>query len=384
VNKKIILIIVVLLSVMIPIAKSFKGEGKEVNVAKPDRTNLKYSVLGSGTLVYDNEVKLTSSVVGLVDSIHIKEGQSVESGQVVLKIDSRELIAEKKQFEAEVAAKKILIEKQHLVLENRETRLKRGVALFKDNYISEDEYDLLKHEHGLASVDLESSKELLKQSQALLRRVNDKLDDTIIKAPLKGLVTDLSIKVGETAIPSVASIAGSSLMTISDTKSLFAEINIDEADIAKIEVGQNVEIEVVSYPDEIITGRVSYIAKSGKKVQNRQGVSFLVKVSVNDREGVKLLSGMSCRSEIFVTEKPDALVVPIEAIMSEDESGKNYIVINEDNKAVKRYVKIGISDDKYQEIYEGLKEGDSVVVGPYKVLRHLKDGELLVAKKIGS
>lgn len=379
-NKKLILILVfVSVAVLIPVLNTLKvnDNGKGFFVAKVEEHLLRSSVLASGSLVYENEVKLTSEVIGKVNEVLVEEGDVVIIGQVLLRIDPRALQAIVSQYQAEVRAQELLIDKQTLIIENHEKKWKRGKSLYINKHINEEEFDFITHERELALVNKKSSKEALKQSNALLKRAKEELSKTIIRSPINGLVTKLSIKVGETAISSAANIAGSSLMTIANTSSLIGEVNIDEADIAYVVVGQPVEIKVISYPNESLSGTVKFVAISARKLAGRQGVTFPVKISLVKRDDIQLFSGMSSRAEIFIQEQSNAIAVPLESMLSNETDGEieSYVMINKNNIAEKRVVELGLLDDEYQAVTAGLTLGENIIIGPYKLLRHLKDGE---------
>jgi len=135
----------------------------------------------------------------------------------------------------------------------------------------------------------------------------------------------------------------------------------------------------IAYPDQPVEGVVDSIAVSAKVAEGQQGQSFAIKIRLLDPEQITLRPGMTCRAEIFTATKGDALAVPIQAILVEedlaaDETRREVFVIRGE-RATKIPVEVGLSDDTYQEIVSGLASGDQVITGPDRVLRALEDGD---------
>ena len=174
---------------------------------------------------------LSSEVIGKVDELMIEEGDSVNAGDLVLRVDDKNFLAGLEQSEASVRINTIDIERQELRITNLERQFARSSRLYEQDLIGEEEYESLRNQLDLARIDFSSSKERLTQAEAQLDQVLDNLSKTKIISPIDGVVTSLDIKVGETAIASSTNIPGSSLMTIANPASIYTEVLVDEADI---------------------------------------------------------------------------------------------------------------------------------------------------------
>src|SRR5690606_21983297 len=179
------------------------------------------------------------------------------------------------------------------------------------------------NELELARLDLRSREASLRQGKALLEEAEKNLRRTRVYSPLTGIVTSLDIKVGETAISSTTNVPGSSLMTIANPQSIHTEVNVDEADIADIALGQEAEIVAIAYPDRPMKARVKSIAVSAKQPEGSQSLSFVVKLSFTDTNGVVLRPGMSCRAEIFTNSGEAVPALPIQAIIVNEDQSAN-------------------------------------------------------------
>jgi HlyD family secretion protein len=382
VTKKLLLILgIIVVIVAIPLLRARLGGGSvvEVEIETLAPRSIQSSVLASGRLVHEEEVKLSTEEIGKVTEIYVAEGEHVTRGQLLLQIDDQRHRAAVEQQEALVRMQEIAIQRQQLQVENLRTQWERTRQVYERNLIDEDTYVNATNNLEIGEVDLRSSRESLEQASAQLEQAQDRLAKTRAYSPIDGTVTSLDIKVGETAISSSTNIPGSSLMTIANPESIHTEVNVDEADIASVEIGQSARVFAIAYPDEPVDGIVDSIAVSAKVAEGQQGLSFAVKIRLLEPEKITLRPGMSCRAEIFTATKDAVLATPIQAILVEEDltldETRRFAFVNRDGAAERVAVEVGLSDDTYQEIKNGLKEGDEVITGPDRVLRALEDGD---------
>ncbi|HAT28521.1 MAG TPA: hypothetical protein DCS89_16000 [Gammaproteobacteria bacterium] len=380
--KKLILIVLIAGTVIaLPFINRavFGINAKEVNVSTLSRRIISPSILASGFLAHEEEVMLSSEVIGKVARLFVEEGDVVHRGQLVLQVDDINFIAGLEQSEAAVRINSIDIERQEVRIANLSRQFERSKSLHEQKMIGDDEFENIKNQLDLTHIDLKSSRERLAQSEAQLDQVNDQLSKTKIVSPIDGVITSLDIKVGETAIASSTNIPGSSLMTIANPASIYAEVLVDEADVATVEVGQRVEIVAIAYPDQPMQGIVRYIANTAKIAPGRQGLSFTVKIDITDVGEVVLHPGMSSRAEIFTRQDQEVVAVPIQAIIFEEDRSElrseYFIFVNDNGFARKTKVEVGLSDDEYQELISEIDGNIEVIVGPDQELRHLLEGD---------
>jgi HlyD family secretion protein len=301
-------------------------------------------------------------------------------------------LAEVAQQEASRRNAAIAIERAQINVANQERSLERTARLYKEKYLDISKYDDAVHQLDLAKVELRASRETLEQASAMLSQSREHLAKTEVRAPIDGTVTAVPIKVGETAVASATGIAGSSLMTIADVGSIMAEVNVDEADIARVAVGQQAKVFPAAWPDQPVAGKVESVAMAPKSAMpgaQSQGRSYVVKLRLDDLK-LALRSGMTCRVEIVVGSSAARPAVPIQAVMSEEIAGAkdkdrvrntSYVFVVQDGKVKKTTVELGLSDDANQEVTKGLAAGQTIAVGPARLLRELHDGDLVTAKK---
>lgn len=387
--KKLVLVLLIAGSVIaLPFINRavFGTDAKAVNVSTLSQRVISPSILASGFLAHEEEVMLSSEVIGKVSELFVEEGDTVSEGQLLLQVDDKNFIAGLEQSEAAQRINSIDIERQEVRIENLSRQFERSRSLHERKMIGDDEFDSVRNQLDLARIDLKSSRERLAQSEAQLDQVLDNLSKTKIVSPIQGVITSLDIKVGETAIASSTNIPGSSLMTIANPASIYTEVLVDEADVANIEIGQRAEIVAIAYPDQPMQGVVRYIANTAKIAPGRQGLSFTVKIDITDPGDVVLRPGMSCRAEIFTRQDQEVRAVPIQALVFEEDRSElrseYFVFVNDGGIARKTKIEVGISDDEYQELMSSIDEGIEIVVGPDQELRHLLEGDRIDATRI--
>jgi HlyD family secretion protein len=386
-NRKWLVATAIVFLVGVPVAsKLLRGpEAKEVEVERAAQRALTPSILASGTLIYGSQATLVSEVIGRVDGVLVKEGDMVTKGQLLLRLDGEASRAEIAQLQASQRQAELNVERQLVNRDAAVARIRRYEQLREQGLIEATRYDEFVTQKDVAEVEVRVGREAVKQAQAQLQQSQQRLTKTEIRAPINGKVTSVSIKLGETAVPSAVSIAGSNLLVISDTRSMYAEINVDEADIARIGVGQAAQIVPAAFPDRSLRGKVEQVAAVPRQNAG-QSRSYPVKIRL-EASDVSFHPGMSCRAEIAINGVGSAksLGVPVQAVQYEeaerrDGKTKAAVFVMEQGKVVKREVQTGVSDDSYIEVLNGLKNDEVVVVGPPKTLRFLRDGEAVRAK----
>lgn len=373
------------LLVGLPLLLKFTGgtEAKQVEIQKVEFKLIKSSILASGTLAFREQVQLRSEVIGQVTELHVEEADKVAKGDLVITLDPKSYQAQVEQAEARVRIQQIAIERQRLLIKTLADRFERQKTMFAKNLVDQDSYEALESQLALAKVDARSLQESLAQASAALDQSEELLSKTRIRSPINGVVIQIDIKVGETVIAGTTNIPGSTMMVIADPSETLTEVQVDEADIAQVLEGQNADIFAAAYPDTPLAGVIQSIASVARKQPGQASLSFLVKILLDEQDSMIIRPGMSVRADIYTQSSEEALAVPVQAVLfdeesEEDDAGKEeqtYVFVMKDGKAVRKDVEIGISSDTDQEITAGLEEGEVIIFGPFRILKHLNDGE---------
>lgn len=338
------------------------------------------SIVANGTFVFSSETKLSPEILGVVREVLVSEGQKVQRGDVVLRLDRRSLEAEVAAQTAAVAQARLAIREQEQHIELLQRRNRRSAELVALQLVGQESHEQVTHELALARLSLEQARQQRQRSLALLDQSEDRLAKTEIRAPISGTVVAVDIKVGETAVPSTAGIRGSELVTIADMDGLYAELTVDEADIASVATGDAVELMPSALRSQPIAGQVMRIAEvpaaaaPGAEATERR--KYRVEVSLGS-DASSARPGMTCRAEIRPASKAQMLVIPLAAVVDSDDAarGPYVIVVNTKNIATHRPVAVSTSNETLAGIAKGISLGERVALAPLDVLLSIGDGD---------
>jgi HlyD family secretion protein len=375
--------LVLVLLVGVPVALHYRrgAEAKPVEVDAVTPRVLSPTILASGSLTYQSEIKLVSEVIGRVTKVLVKEGDSVTKGQLLLQLDPAASEAEVAQLTALQQQSRLNIERQTVNVTTLDAKWQRFDALRAQGLVAASNFEEVAQARDVARVELATTNQVLRQTTAQLQQARERLAKTQLRAPIDGKVTALIIKPGETAVPSVTSIAGSDLMTVADTSSLFAEVNVNETDVARVGVGQAARIVPAAFPDKAWQGVVETVASSPRSVAG-QSKSYAVRIRLTETAGLPFRTGMSCRAEIATrgTDAAAVLAVPVQAVHYSEPTGRDEkaaasLFVVKDGKVSQQSIDTGLADDLYVEVTKGAAAGDQIVTGPARTLRFLHEGD---------
>ena len=304
----------------------------------------------------------------------------------------------------------------------------RAQSLYKDGLISKSDFDSRKNAWATADAGLtqasarlaqakaqkDSSQRHITQSQAMLTRYADALQKTTYPSPFNGVVTNLPVREGETVVIGIQNAQGSTLMTVADMSVITAEVKVDETDIVNVRLGQPAEVTIDAIPKKVFHGNVSEIGNnaivrssgvstSQQNVASEEAKDFKVVVTLTDAPE-ELRPGLSTTAKITTATRSNVLSIPIQALTMRtkeqiDQQNNQPGSVHAASPAVKEVVSKSKSSDEQQgvfvirnkkamfvpvttgivgrtdiEVLDGLKEGDEVITGSYKILRNLKPG----------
>jgi HlyD family secretion protein len=365
------------------LVRACKGDSaKQLDLVKVEARGIHPTILAPGTLAYRTEVNLTSEITGRVDSIVIKEGDTVEQGQLLLTLDPVIYRNAVDRAEAGVRQGRISIDQQRAAVALRKRQFERSRKLLAERMVDQGSFDEAQNQYKVATLALETSQEDYRRAQSALQDAREQLAKTSIRSPISGRIVSLPIKVGETAVPSTSSFVGAQLAKIADTSRIQAELKVDEADIARVAVGQAADVYAAAFPDTALKGKVERIALA--PTVEGQGRAYQVTVALTVPGKMALRSGMSVRAEIVVGDGAKLPAVPVEAIVTEvgeDKQALQYAWKVEDGIARKVKVETGLSDDAWQAVGKPLEAGDTVARGPSRQLQQLQDGDRVEQRK---
>ena len=371
-KKYLIIIGVIALLVVVGVLKN-KDTGKTVKVEKVKVKDISETVSGTGTVKPVKTVTIMSEVMGRIVELPVKEGDLVKKGDLLCRIDDKNLRNEVARLRAELKRQKLILKQLEVDLGQTEKELDRKKRLYKSGILSKDDCEKIESEYQSKKLKVEQQRFYLKQTKASLDKAIENLSKTRILAPIDGKITSLKKEIGEQVIQGTINNPGSVIMVLSDMNKLELEVDVNEVDAVLLKKGMDTDIYLDAFDNKVFKGEVKQISESAEKPAGRDVSLFKVKIDFKENNK-KIKPGMSGRAEIVVRRSKNALTVPIEAVRK-DENGKEYCFKVVNGIAKKTFVKTGISNDFYVEVKEGLNKGDTVITGPYRVLKTLKDGD---------
>lgn len=325
--------------------------------------------LSSGTIIYGDVRRLRPDITAQAEFVAVEEGDLVSQDQLLVELDTDDYETEYEGAEVAVSLQRLAVERARLNISQTQDQLERQRELVSRNVVGRDTVDSIERQLAFARLDLRTAEQQLKQSETQLRAIQDKLDRAEIRAPIAGIVSALDIKEGEMAVGST----GPAIISIADPGDVQAEVQVNEAKIGNVEVGQEVDVYAVAYPETPMRGIVEHIATSARSSAGRSSLTFTVKIRIEDDAGLTIKPGMSCRAEIKGNTRAGVVSVPSMAVQINE--GQTIVWVVNDGVVERREVSLGEPDLNYQEVVSGLAAGERVVTGPVSKFLLLADGE---------
>lgn len=402
------------------------GTVQAVRIEQPEHGDLVEAISAPGEVEPRRKVSISARVPGRIMELPFKEGDRVTGGPngdaaTLVRLDASDLEAALRSAQAQRAAQEAQInvsrarlDAQRASIDGIEANLRearRDLARQEQLYGTQDvsqsivdtarkrvaelEAQLASAQHALKADELNITvMELnLKVADADIARARENLDHTVITAPIDGTVTRLNAEVGELVVIGTMNNAGTVIMEVADLSQMIFVAQVDEADIGAIKVGQQAEMMLRAYPDQIFTGKVESIALKHDPSPNG-GKFFKTKIAM-DTGDQRIYSGLTGDAHIETKRHANVLMVPTQAVLgrrvdelpadirkdnehvNEDKTHTVVVYRFIDGKAVVTPVTIGATDVTHTAITGGLSAEDRIITGPYKVLESLAHDQVV-------
>jgi HlyD family secretion protein len=366
--KKIIIISGIIIVIVIVGFILFRGNGNEpkFRTDKIIRGDIEMAVSATGTVNPVTTVLVGTQVSGTIKELYVDFNSPVKKGKMIARIDPALFEAQVNQAKANLLSSKANLDKAEATSVDAKRTMERNKELLAKNLIAQSDFDTAETNYETAKASVNAAKSQVAQSEAALSSAETNLYYTKIVSPVDGVVVSRNVDVGQTV---AASFQTPTLFSIAqDLTKMQIDTSVDEADIGKVKVGQDVEFTVDAYPDITFKGKVWQIRNAPITVQNV--VTYDVVINVDNLE-LKLKPGMTANVSIIVSIKKDVLKIPNAALRFKPaEKGKTAVQqkgsgvwILEQGNPKRVPISIGISDGNYTELVSGgIKEGQELIV----------------------
>ena len=391
----------------------------EVTVEEAERRSITSIVSATGRIFPEIEVKISSEVAGEIIELPVVEGQRVEKGDLLVKVDPD-------RYETQLRQRKVLINTAEArSLEAKAQRLQaqqdlgRVEELFTKGFASEKELEDARTLLEIRKVQEDSALLEIERAKSSWEEAVEVLSKTVTFAPMDGTVTKLDSELGERVV-GTGQFAGTEILRVADLSNMEVRIEVSETDIVHVQVKDKATVEVDAMPDEEFEGRVTEISSSAANVRqnNDQLTTFEVRIRL-DKPSPKLRPGMTATADIETETVFDAISVPMQSVTvrkkedvrkaldsdaGQDDENRDaeiedtevespldgnkrkaddrtreekrgaredlqrIVFVLKDGKTIMREVKTGIADNTYIEIEEGIMVGEKVVSGSYRAI----------------
>ncbi len=331
----------------------------EVRTATAERGLVEQTVTNTraGTVKVRLRAELSPQVGGLVVALPHREGDWVESGEVVVKLDSRAQRAELASARTTVEAARAQADEACLAADLAEKELSRVETLHARGIASDQNLDLLRTDRDRTRAGCAAARAAIGQAESRVFAAEVQLAFTELRAPFSGTVAEVSTEIGEYITPSPPGLPIPPVIDLLDPASIYVSAPIDEVDAERILVGQAVRVTVDSRPDQSFPGVVTRVAPYVLDVleQNR---TVEVEVELDDAQSmVGVLPGTSADVELILDRRDNALRIPASAVA---EGGK--VLILKDGFLEERTIEVGLRNWRFAEVLGGLESGVKVVI----------------------
>jgi HlyD family secretion protein len=378
-------------------------DSKIVELSNVKQTTIVETVSATGKIQPEIEVKISSEVSGEIIALPIKEGQQVKKGDLLVRINPDLYESGVNRSVATMSTTKAGLSQADAQVKEAKANYDRNKKLFEKGIISKSEWDRIVSAYEVAVANKQSAYYQVKSASATVTEANDNLRRTTIYAPADGTISLLNVELGERVL-GTQQMAGTEILRIANLNNMEVEVDVNENDIVKVNIGDSAKIEVDAYLKREFKGIVTSISNSASSTLTADQVTnFKVKVRILKESYQDLLEGkpdnfspfrpgMTATVDIITKRKENIVAVPISAVVVKDDttsvkkdvvaelekkekeqkgtapkSDKKYecVFVKVGDKAKLRVVKTGIQDDTNIEIISGLKPGEEIVIGPY-------------------
>jgi HlyD family secretion protein len=394
------------------------NEGKEVETAIVKQITLTETVSATGKVQPEIEVKISSEVSGEIIDLPIKEGQSIKKGQLLVRVNPDLYESGVSRSAASMSTAKAGLSQADAQLKEAKANYDRNKKLLEKGVISKSEWDKIVSAYEVAQAGKQSAYFSVQSAGATVTEAQDNLNRTTIYSPVDGTISKLDIELGERVLGTQQNI-GTEILRVANLNNMEVEVDVNENDIVKVEIGDDAEIEVDAYLKRKFKGTVTSISNSASsELTADQVTNFKVKVRILKESYEDMLKGkpanyspfrpgMTATVDIITERKENIIAVPISAVVvkadttattqpevakgppAENKSdkpvaaGKKFecVFVKVGDKAVLRTITTGVQDDTNIEVLTGLKKGDEVITGPYTlVTKELNPNDKVIIK----
>jgi len=320
----------------------------------PFKANIVRKSVATGTVVPLEEIEIKPRISGIVDKIFVEEGAKVQKGDLIATVRVVPNVQALNSAQSSVRSAQLQKNNAKVLFDRNKALFEKGVIPRQEFETAELSYNNAKEYYNNAINNLQIIKKGAASGMGSTANTN-------IRAEISGTVLEIPVREGSSVIESNTFSPGTTVATIADMNKMIFEGKVDEAEVGKLVKGTDIDVELGAFQDKFFPAKLNFIAPKGTEEQG--AVQFKIKADVTLEEGYYLRAGYSANANI-VLEKKDSVLSIREALLRFDKkTDKPYVEVEtEDQKFVKREIKLGISDGINVEVLDSISEGDKIKI----------------------
>lgn len=332
------------------------GKSGPLTTAVVATRDINFAVTAAGDIGPLDAVSVRPEIGGLISKLTLDIGDKVKKGDVLFELDDKDLQTEKSSRKTEIAGARLAVETQKLQLEKAKLNFDRVKGLFESKLVAQEVFDNARIDHDLTKNSLDIAMNRLETAQTALQQVEDKLLKTVIRAPFDCTILTRPVSVGQAVSGSSGFNSGTEVFTVANLADMIITAHINQADVTRLKVGQEVTVEVEAVAGLKLVGRVDRIAPQATFRNGVKGFSTRI-ILKNAEDAVR--PGMTANLSIPLISVGNVLAIPLASVFNDQ--GERFVYVKTgDDKFERQPVQLGVADFDFAEVTKGLKGGEVI------------------------
>ena len=318
--------------------------------------DISFAVTAAGEIGPLDAVSVRPEVGGIISKLTLDIGDKVKMGEVLFALSDYDLQTEKASRKTEIEGARLAVETQKLQLRKSRMSFDRTKQLFESKLVSQEAFDNASLDYELQQNSLSIAENRLETAQTGLQQVEDKLVKTVIRAPFDCTILTRPVSVGQAVSGSSGFNSGTEVFTVANLTDMIITAHINQSDVPRLKVGQNVSVEVEAISGLKLVGQVDRIAP---QATFRNGIKgFSTRILLKNAEGA-VRPGMTANLSIPLISAGNVLAIPLAAVFN-DKNERFAYVKKGDDQFERRPIQLGVADYDFVEVVKGLQAGELV------------------------
>jgi HlyD family secretion protein len=335
----------VLVVIVFLVVRSGGSEDTGPKTVQVEKRTIVDKALAVGSIEPLNEIAIKSKVSGVVARLMVELGDYVEKGQMLMDVSPTPTPLELVQAKREV-------ERQDIALETLRRERDRYEELKKQDLVSDYEYESLRQQYEEANISRQMAVERLTLMESGKVRIADKNIETVINAPISGVILEKLVHVGDPVVPLTSYQAGTELLRMADMTKLIFRGTVDEIDVGRISEGMPVELQIGALPGKNVRGGVTLISLKARREEN--ATVFPVEITIHETDDAVLRAGFSANANVIIAKKDSVPSIPERVVTFRNDSA--FVRVPQEGGEPKELaIETGLSDAIYIEVLSGLE-----------------------------